>query len=232
MTGDIIPLHSDPHEQVSLLLPWYLTDTLAPAERAVVEVHLRTCLRCQADLMAERRLRAEVAEAVAEPATADAGWQALRVQMDGQSARRKTLAPRLSRPVLRTAVRQWRASPGWMRMAMAAQLALLLLGATLLAHPWQGRLGPQQQGQTTYHALGAATVPVSANVVIMFRPDATEANLRGLLTGNGARFVDGPTAAGAYLLHVPADRRAAVLADLRTRPQVMVAEAIDPGSAP
>ena len=61
---------------------------------------------------------------------------------------------------------------------------------------------------------------------MIFRPEASEAALRTILTQNQARIVDGPTSADAYVLHVAAGRRAAVLAQLKTDRNVSLAEPI------
>ena len=44
-------------------------------------------------------------------------------------------------------------------------------------------------------------------MIVIFRPDVTEAELRGTLSGHDARIVDGPSASGAFALRVPDDRR-------------------------
>ncbi|HEX5182653.1 MAG TPA: hypothetical protein VFW19_05805, partial [Allosphingosinicella sp.] len=83
-----------------------------------------------------------------------------------------------------------------------------------------------------YHALGDAA-PASGeaaragNVLAMFRPNASVAAMRRSLDASGARFVDGPTPAGAYLLQVPGGGKGAALAALRRNPNVTMAEPID-----
>ena len=61
MTGRIISLHGDLHDDACALLPWYATGRLDAEDVARVEAHLPTCTQCQADLIAERRLQAAVA---------------------------------------------------------------------------------------------------------------------------------------------------------------------------
>ncbi len=52
------------------LLPWYLTETLGPTERAQVHAHLEHCAECQAELASLRDVREQVREAFTEPAVA------------------------------------------------------------------------------------------------------------------------------------------------------------------
>lgn len=215
MSGRIIALHGDLHETASALLPWYVTGTLDDEERARVETHLKTCAQCQADLAAERRLHGLVAQADDETGTAEAGWAALR--------------PRLgARPgVTRRLGQQWRTSASWLRWAVAAQFAAIVIGGTFL---WQTQQKPA--APAVYRALGSAPESAAGNVVVVFRPDASERDLRQALRDSHARLVDGPTAADAYILHVTPKARDAALAALRKKPVVVLAEAIDAGSAP
>jgi len=68
--------------------------------------------------------------------------------------------------------------------------------------------------------------------VVIFRPDTPERVIRSALTSVGARIVDGPTAADAYVLQVPAAQRTQALAQLRSRNTIVLAEPVDPGVAP
>ena len=95
-----------------------------------------------------------------------------------------------------------------------------------------GASAPLSSGLAAYHALGAAPAPALGNVVVIFRPDTSERELRQTLVANHARLVDGPTAADAYVLHVPAAERAGALTRLRGRADIVLAEPIDSGAAP
>jgi hypothetical protein len=102
--------------------------------------------------------------------------------------------------------------------ALAAQLALVVTAGGLALYFAQ----PQQ-----YHVLGSAPVPASANLVVVFKPDIREEQLRRLLDASDASFVGGPTDADAYLLRVPAEARNDALIKLRGRPEIVMAEPID-----
>jgi anti-sigma factor RsiW len=78
MTGRIIALDGERHGEVQALLPWYLAGGLSEAEQAMVRQHLGACAECQAELMSERRLAAEVAAAPIAPAPeVERGWAAI-----------------------------------------------------------------------------------------------------------------------------------------------------------
>ena len=70
------------------------------------------------------------------------------------------------------------------------------------------------------------------NVVVVFQPDATEAQIRTVLTATGARLVDGPPGADAYVLSVSPSQREKALATLRASHPVVAAEPVDSAGAP
>ena len=58
----------------------------------------------------------------------------------------------------------------------------------------------------------------------MFDPAITEAELRRVVTGAGARIVDGPTATHAFVLEVPAAQSGEAVQRLRAERMVRFAE--------
>ena len=194
------------HREAQELLPWFVTGRLDADEHARVAAHVEGCAACQADARFQQRLEAEVARL---PVDVEAGWARMRLTVEAEA-----VGP--ARRVLRLA--EGRAA--WVGWGLAASLALVV-GATLLP--------PKSDG--AYHALGAAPAAPAGNVLVIFRPDVTEADMRGVLKAVHARLVDGPTAADAWVLAVPATERAATLATLKARREVVLAEAVDNGRA-
>jgi hypothetical protein len=225
MTGRIIPLRGEPHERIQALLPWFVTDRLDAAERAEVEAHLSGCPDCRAEERLERRLGAEVA---AMPMDVEQSWARLRSRLERPRASRGRGSGGGWAAAWRGLGRSLRGGPPWVGWAMAAQAAVMIL---LLGMVWP-RPAPGVSGaDARYHALGAPPSPRAGNVLVMFRPDAPERDLRAALLADQARLVDGPTAAGAYVLSVPGARRAAILTALRRRAGVVMAEPIDAAGA-
>ena len=113
---------------------------------------------------------------------------------------------------------------GRLKWVVAAQFAAIaVLGFAAL--PTAPAAPDARQG--TYRALGDAPAARSGNVLAMFRPDASVEAMRHSLDASGARFVDGPTPAGAYVLDVPGGDKGAGLAALRRDPNVTMAQPID-----
>ena len=206
----IIRLHDENHWELQRLLPWYVTGRLDPAEHARVEAHLAGCEECQEEVRFERTLAETVKDL---PLDAEVGWRRLERRLKAEPPRGGGLARS-------GAVRAGALWGGW---AVAA-CALVAVGVTVLP-----RL---QQPAAAYHVLGAAHSVTPGNMVVIFRPETPERAIRAALTGVGARIVDGPTGADAYVLQVPAAQRAGALAKLRSGPNIVLAEPVDPGVAP
>ena len=74
----------------------------------------------------------------------------------------------------------------------------------------------------------ATKMTATGTVVVVFDPAITEAELRRIVRGAGARIVDGPTQGDGYVLELPAERQAAVLEALRAQRAVVLAEQLRP----
>ncbi len=201
---DIIRLNDDPHLQTQQLLPWYVTGTLEDEELALVEAHLSQCPECRADVQMERVLARQIRT---WPTDIDRGWAALKARIEGAPA----AAPR------KAALFSRRIPLAWALAAQAASIAIVVtLAAFALARPTQ-----------LYRTLGSAPGAAPGNVIVIFKPESSEATLRGILMQNQARIVDGATSTDAYVLHVAADRRSAVLTRLKGDRNISLAEPID-----
>jgi len=218
--GHVVAFPADRHQEVQQLLPWYWTGKLDEAEQALVEAHLGDCAECRADVGTEPALKSALASASPD---AETGWASLEAR-----ARRSMPAPRRSN-------RPWAAAgrrlvrPQTLKWVAAAQFAALVVlsVAALPSNPTQ----PQQQRQGAYRALGDAPTGRTGNVLAMFKPNASVAEMRHSLDASGARLVDGPTPAGAYLLEVPGGENGHELATLRRDPNVTMAEPMEEAPA-
>jgi hypothetical protein len=207
--------NSDPvtHEKVQRLLPWLLAGTLDSTDLALVQPHLAACAQCRADLAWQHKLRA----AAPLPDTA----------FDADRAFAQLL-PRLGPQAARIgALDRWRraaaANSAWLRWTAVAQLAAIGVLSLMLARPWSGA--------TDYRAMGAAP-QAQGNLVVVFKPDSTERDMRRILRASGARVVDGPTVTDAYVLALPASQQASALTRLRAEPSVTLAQPLSAESRP
>ena len=209
--GHVVSFPADRHQEVQQLLPWYEAGTLDEADRTLVDAHLGECAECRDELAVEPALKAALASASPD---AETSWESLRMRV------RSSPAPRRSRRPWVAAGRKL-ARPEGLRWVVAAQfVGLMVLGMAALPTAPAARQG-------NYRALGEAPTGRTGNVLAMFRPDARVAEVRRSLEASGARLVDGPTPAGAYLLEVPGGEKGRELAALRGDPNVTMAEPIE-----
>lgn len=201
------------HETAQQLLPWLSACALGDAQFAAVQAHVAACAECQLDLAWQARLRA--AGAPDDNAfDADRALARLMPRLGPQ-------APRLS--VLARWRRAAAASSAWLRWTAAAQFALIVVLAALLA--WPGA------DSGDYRAL-SCTRPAQGDLVLVFKPDTTEREMRRILQASGARVVNVPGVTGAWVLALPAGQAAGALARLRSEPAVALAQPLAAGSQP
>ena len=203
--AEIFSLRPSEHDAVKKLMPWFVNGTLSAAEAGRVESHLAECGECREDLAFERQLARGVAEL---PLNADDGWKAMQLRMAEEAPPvRATGTVRLLRR---------RVPVGWaMAGSLAASVALALVVVGLR---------PSAAPQQTYHTLGSAAADTQGQVVVLFRPDTTAQQMQVILTAQNARLVDGPTSAGAYVLHLDSGTPAGAIKALRQSSQVVLAE--------
>ena len=204
MKARVFQLDSDPHRAAQTLLPWYGNSTLDAEERIWFEAHLGECPRCQADVEFQRHL--QTLPAAVPAGAADRGWLALRARLDAKPA-----------ADIRPATKASGWAGRWLPLALGLQAVLVLVLATV----W---LAPQQSAE--YRTLGSAASVTTANALVVFRPEATEAAIRQALRAADARIVGGPTVTDAWLLRLP-DRGAGSLARLRAEPAVARIESLE-----
>ena len=143
----------------------------------------------------------------------DSGWARMRQRIEAPKHPRQS---RIGRA----------ASDFWQLLKRPAIAALATAQVGLLAIA--AAIAPSLGSAPAYVALGDPAQPSpSANVIILFRPEATEMAMRTALRQSGASLVGGPTDADAYLLNVPARQRSTALEKLRSDREVIMAEPID-----
>lgn len=196
--AEIYSLRPSEHEAVQQLLPWFVNGTLSADETACVDAHLGECAECRDDLAAERLLAREVALL---PLDVEDGWAGMATQLgpaDENGAGRSRKVP-----------------TGWvLGGAIAASLALAVtIGGT------PRFFAPRLEFRT----LGSPSPASTGQAIVMFRPDATAQQMQAILSAQGAKVVDGPTGAGAYVLRFDRDAAGAIGA-LRRSEQVVLAE--------
>jgi anti-sigma factor RsiW len=210
-----------PHDEAEELLPWYATGQLDEADRAKVDAHLSSCAHCRQQLALEHQL---IDEFQAMSPEVESGWSRLK-------ARLETPAPAMAAPVAPAMRRPARPNPLSELWALLSRPAVATLAVAQLAFVVFAGSLLLSLSKPSYRALGSAPAPAAANVIVMFRSDATIEDVRDTLKLAGASIVDGPTPSDAYLLHVAPQQRATALAKLQSNQNIQLAQPID-GSRP
>jgi hypothetical protein len=203
------------HREALELLPWLVNGTLDGDERERIESHLAQCVACRRELEAARALQAAVASAEQDPAVASA-LARLHMRLDEEEAGYSPLQ------LVRMLVRRWRDVQPALRWMLAAQFALIavlvgVLGAVIATS------GP---APALYRTLGDAPSASGGAIVVVFKGERTEQEIRRLLLRLNVRVVDGPSSVGAYRLELRAGGQQDVLALLRADPAVAFAEPV------
>ena len=195
------------HQRADLLLPWFANGTLNGDDLDFVTSHLDACPRCRREVEWLRKLADVCADArrQGEPLVAEHShaWDRTR---NGTGASRR-LPPR-GAPSNRIGT--------WARWAIAAQFAVIVvLGAALMQ---------LHGGEAPYRTLGSTAAQADAgSIVVVFDPGITEAELRRIIRIAGARVVDGPTQADAYVLALAPEHVGTALAMLQSQRAVFFA---------
>lgn len=186
------------HRRALELIPWLVNGTLGDDERAALERHVRDCLPCRAELKQQRALAALLGKRHEPHLSPDAAFDALMNRAD-----RRRWAPRA-------------------RYAIAASIAIALLGS--IAVLYIPRLTDEhlEPGYETLARGGDAAVRLD----LVFAPDVTETELRGIVRAIGGTLVAGPSEAGRYTIELGDDGTVTLertIADLRADERVRFA---------
>ena len=221
MSAKVVNLGSPTHQSVAELLPWFVMATLDIDECALVESHLADCAACRRELEWHRQLRTAQATPIAAR-DVDRAFAALRA--------------RLPAPARTPRMRFWEAARIWwqaqsapMRWAFALQ-PLLIAGLAVALLVGRG-LPAASSSPQIYHALARPATASSGRLVVVFAPQATQAQMRRVLLASGTRIVDGPTAADAYILAVAPEHAAQAMQQLRAESSVLLIQSLDAESA-
>lgn len=220
MSGHILPFETHAHRDVERLLPWYANGTLDDEDAQRVAAHLGDCAACRAEVGAlQAVIHAGEPKPSAEDARdADRAWMHMRQRLHAVHR-----AP-IARFDWRRVRAGWNGAAPWMRVALAAQCAAV---AVLAAFAFRAEVAPEPQ---TFHTLSATASQASSQdtLLVVFDPRLTDAQLRELLGANHARIVDGPNAAGAFLVAAPPGQAEPVRNALRASSGVAMAERLAP----
>lgn len=216
-------LHTDPysaHEEISLLLPWYVNKTLQGAELAKVETHLQVCLLCRRELASLHKLAAAVQEEGAFDSAALASFSQLKSRIH------QTAAFNPENPAPPVALAAHRKFGKVMPRTVWAMAAMVLLSLLL-----PGYLGISNIQIKDYRTLSNPEIPSTdaKNTISLIFADGTQtAQINNILALVDGQIIAGPSAQGVYKVaivgEVDSDGMLARVAALRNDVNVIFAE--------
>lgn len=222
---------ADSHANLVLLLPWYVNNTLEASEHQQVEQHLRSCLVCRRELIALRKLAAEVKQATDLDVAAEASFAGLQGRLQKKSALPvNTVVAFKTQPDVSKSTdnkRQYLSFSGYGFKGWAIAASVLL--ATTLPLLMQQQ---QEASVASYYTLSAAKPEASHHnqVRVVFAKHLAEKDIDALLKKVNATKVDGPNSVGAYTLGFnqadPKNNPADNVALLRSQQDVILAEPV------
>lgn len=233
-----------PHDEASLLLPWYVNGSLSGKQKTQVEEHVRGCMVCRRELATERStLKAFRNESPLDQAV-QVGFDRLRGRIAIRTSPRSRSLPsavlRLTWNRIQNMVSPFTGARLTAAMA-AVPLAVIVIAFGLTFMPQK-----QSPGSAGYGSTGAANAtdgyqtlssPVSAlagqdDVSVIFTTGTSIETIEELLNLLPAKIVAGPNSAGVYtvrLLGVSGDDdRLAALFGLRSQREISFAEPAQP----
>ena len=216
MSGRVLPFDASEHAAADVLLPFYANDTLRGEELAFVEEHLRACADCRREVDWLRGVYAACNASPLLQGVARAGPQSP-IDVVQRGGTQQNLGARIRE--------DWRRARPWTRWLIAAQLAAIVVLATMLAQ--------DTREVAVYRTLGVANSSAKTGdaVAVMFDPAISASDLRRIVLGIDARIVDGPSSNDVFVLEIPPERADKALATLRAEPRVRHAERLGPGAS-
>jgi hypothetical protein len=198
-------------EEIEMLLPWYVTGRLDPAEVAKVEGYLarHPQLRRQLDLVrSEQEQTVRANEALgASPAGA---LDRLMAQLPG---RKPSRPPSRGGTPLFQAIAEFFAAPtaSGVRWAAFAAAALVVVQATAITTLLM------RDGSGAYQAASGQQTAGGISALIVFADDAKAQAISHLLAEFNANIVDGPKAGGVYTIRLRTEDRSQTARDALLR---------------
>lgn len=233
---------TDQHQQISLLLPWYLNQSLEPAERQRVENHLRSCMLCRRELVYLNKLAATVKQASDLDAAAEISFDGLREKLQTAQQSRQQSAFSVVTPVGGFQKRTHsnpslsgsapdRRKPFWTflgfqgtRLAVAASLLLAII-------PFAVQYG-RSLSTSGYYTLSDVKPEASSGfqLRVVFSKSISDSSIDALLAQIHGQRVEGPNSVGAYTVRLDSGKDASelttVIAFLRSQQDVLLAEPV------
>lgn len=155
---------TDHHDELNLLLPWYVNGTLAEDESAAVEAHVKACESCRSDLALLQDMNDAVQDAQPVPIVPTPPLRQFLEDIDSTSAEPETRMRRT----------------GWL-LAASLVFATIMLGRMVAIGPEAGSPVMFEVATSSAQSNGMQYV-----LELQFEPETIDERRRAILAGIGA----------------------------------------------
>lgn len=195
---DINEIETNPlHIKISLLLPWYVKQTLSEEEMDEVETHLQDCAVCREEVVFLQQWQSRE-DVVDDASVVDQGWAKLQQRLnESQPGEDSSLEAEENVHWLTS----FRANP--LPLYVGGLAASLVAFIVIIGTVFTDYFSTHEFRQTpAYKTLSSNHMPVdiSPNVRIVFTKEAPMGDIQDLLHKEGLSIVHGPSEAGVYTL--------------------------------
>jgi hypothetical protein len=213
------------HQDVTLLLPWYVNRTLRGAELKQVEEHLGICLTCKREVLNLQKL----ALVVNKPSAFDTAEQAAFMQLKKRLHQMPPTAQPITPDVLSLAQHKAAKRPGimlWTSSRPTLALAAVLLLSLIIPSYFKLNQMPGNDYRTLSE--GSMAISHSNDIHLMFADNTTPEQINNLLATFAGQIVGNPTEQAVYTVRFEQihtkDALLNQIAQLKKNPQVIFAE--------
>jgi len=208
------------HENISLLLPWYVNKTLQGTEHKAVEQHLKVCLICKRELVNLHRLSAAVNQPDFFDSAAQASFSRLKNRLHTPAESIQNEVPQI---VAASNRQKWY---GNLLSRPALGVAAGILLALLLPH----FIPVDQYANSDYRTLSNPEAAISNKdeIRVIFKEKTSRQTIDQILGSIQGHIINGPDEQFLFTIGIetPAEQTAVIdkLALLRKNPNVIFAE--------
>lgn len=191
------------HQEIALLLPWYVNKTLRDHELKAVEKHLKICLICRREIATLHKVSLAVNKADALDSAAQASFSRLKNRLHQPEA------PALAQACARTAGVKKSTQPKWyqklnldyFRWSQMAAVALSFLALILLVPVYHIDSPLQKSDFRTLSSSENASFNAN-EIKVIFAQGFSQQQISQVLEPVHGQIANGPSAEGVYLIRV------------------------------
>jgi len=211
----------DAHQEIQLLLPWYVNQSLDSHDYQIVDQHVKYCLLCRRELVSLRKLAHAVTRANDLDIAAETSFAVIANKLPARGSKTITMRTAKQQPYIHRFNRVVR-HRGF-RYAMVASLLLVLMpfGLRMMSLMTDG----------LYSTLSAAR-PVTSQTMelrVVFAKSTSVADIDALLKTLHAQQFGEANSVGALTIRLEANDQSSLdqaIAQLRSRQDVLLAEPV------